>query len=231
MMSRPTNVSEALPAARSSQKADAACGTTSFFPVAAGSEWKAAFLEAQVDATPDGILVVDSHGKILLRNKRFNALFKVPPEIAGDGGDTKLLERVIAKTKDPAQFLERIRYLYAHPGETGQDEIELIDGTVLDRYSAPVLGRAGEYYGRIWTFRDITERKQLEAQFLRAQRLESVGALASGVAHDLNNILAPVLMAAPLLRDGAPDSDFRALAEMVEKCARRGADIIKQLLT
>jgi len=78
---------------------------------------------------------------------------------------------------------------------------------------------------------DLSEKKQLEAQFLRAQRLEGVGALASGIAHDLNNILAPVLMIAPLLRTTVQDADSRAMLDTIEGCAQRGADIIKQLLT
>ena len=78
---------------------------------------------------------------------------------------------------------------------------------------------------------DLSEKKLLEAQFLRAQRLEGVGALASGIAHDLNNILAPVLMIAPLLRTTVQDADSRAMLDTIEGCAQRGADIIKQLLT
>jgi PAS domain S-box-containing protein len=78
---------------------------------------------------------------------------------------------------------------------------------------------------------DITERKQLEANFLRAQRMEGIGALAGGIAHDLNNILQPILMTAPLLRETAGDPESREMLDTVENCAQRGANIIKQLLT
>jgi PAS domain S-box-containing protein len=78
---------------------------------------------------------------------------------------------------------------------------------------------------------DITERKQLEANFLRAQRMEAIGALAGGIAHDLNNILQPILMTAPLLRETATDPENREMLDTVESCARRGGDIIRQLLT
>ena len=77
---------------------------------------------------------------------------------------------------------------------------------------------------------DVTERKMLESQFLRAQRLEAVGTLAGGVAHDLNNILAPMLMAASLLKDSASSPRDREMLEMVERSAQRGAEIIRQLL-
>jgi PAS domain S-box-containing protein len=78
---------------------------------------------------------------------------------------------------------------------------------------------------------DITERKQLEANFLRAQRMEGIGALAGGIAHDLNNILQPILITGPLLRETISDPESRSLLDTVENSAQRGADIIKQLLT
>ncbi|MBI5802091.1 MAG: PAS domain S-box protein [Verrucomicrobia bacterium] len=78
---------------------------------------------------------------------------------------------------------------------------------------------------------DITEKKRLESQFLRAQRMESIGTLAGGVAHDLNNILAPIMMSAPLLRmDSLPPEDFERLLDTIETNTQRGSDIVKQLL-
>ena len=77
---------------------------------------------------------------------------------------------------------------------------------------------------------DITEKKKLEAQFLRSQRMESIGTLAGGVAHDLNNILAPIMMSAPLLRQGFKPRETEILINSIETSAQRGADIVKQLL-
>jgi PAS domain S-box-containing protein len=79
--------------------------------------------------------------------------------------------------------------------------------------------------------RDVTETRELEAQFLRAQRLEAIGTLSSGIAHDLNNILAPMLMATGLLRGDMKDPRSRELIAMIETGAQRGASIIRQLLT
>ncbi|HWL16889.1 MAG TPA: PAS domain S-box protein [Opitutus sp.] len=78
---------------------------------------------------------------------------------------------------------------------------------------------------------DITDRKSLEAQFLRAQRMEAIGTLAGGIAHDLNNILAPMLMAAGLLKENVTAARDREMLGMMEASARRGAEIIRQLLT
>jgi two-component system, cell cycle sensor histidine kinase and response regulator CckA len=129
--------------------------------------WKTALMEAQIEAAPDGILVVDGRARIILRNQQFLNLFKFPEAIAADDDDSKFLGHAVSRAKNPAQFTERIAYLYDHPDDLGRDEIELTDGTVLDRYSSPVRDKAGKYYGRIWTFRDITERKQAEASHAR----------------------------------------------------------------
>jgi PAS domain S-box-containing protein len=125
--------------------------------------WKTAFLEAQVSASPDGILVVDNHNKRILQNQRLIELFHVPKAIAEDNDDANMLRHVTAQVKNPEQFFERVEHLYAHPDEIGHDEIELVDGKFLDRYSSPVRDEAGNYYGRIWEFRDITESKRAEA--------------------------------------------------------------------
>jgi two-component system, cell cycle sensor histidine kinase and response regulator CckA len=78
---------------------------------------------------------------------------------------------------------------------------------------------------------DKTEDKNLETQLLRAQRLESIGTLASGVAHDLNNIFSPIVMGAELLRRAKPNSDNSALIKLIEEAGHRGVGIVKQVLT
>lgn len=78
---------------------------------------------------------------------------------------------------------------------------------------------------------DVTEKKQLEAQLLRSQRLESVGRLAGGIAHDLNNILAPMLIGPAMLREVCTDPERSSVLDMIESNAQRAANIIRQLLT
>src|SRR6266566_6734622 len=78
---------------------------------------------------------------------------------------------------------------------------------------------------------DITEQKKLEMQLLRAQRLESIGTLAGGVAHDLNNVLGPILMGAESLRGNATGEHAPAMISLIEESARRGSSIVKQVLT
>jgi PAS domain S-box-containing protein len=124
--------------------------------------WKTALLEAQVESSLDGILVVDCHGQRILTNQRLLTIWKVPQEIKNQKNDEALLQYMAGNAKNPGQFLEKVMYLYDHQDETSRDEIEFKDGMVLDRYSSPVIGRDGKYYGRIWTFRDITDHKRAE---------------------------------------------------------------------
>ncbi len=78
---------------------------------------------------------------------------------------------------------------------------------------------------------DITEQRKLEAQFLRSQRMESIGTLAGGIAHDLNNVLSPILMSLELLRQEMPSARSLRLLDMMETSAKRGAGMVKQVLT
>ncbi len=78
---------------------------------------------------------------------------------------------------------------------------------------------------------DVAAKKRLDDQFLRAQRLESIGMLASGIAHDLNNVLAPIILAAPVLREHATNPDDLRIISSLEKSAERGVDLVRQILT
>ncbi len=78
---------------------------------------------------------------------------------------------------------------------------------------------------------DITHKKQLETQFLRAQRMESIGTLASGIAHDLNNMLSPILMSVPLLKAKLSDERSLKVLSIVENNAKRGGNLVKQVLS
>jgi len=122
--------------------------------------WKTAFFEAQAESSHDGILVVNDKNQRILTNRRLIEMWDIPPQILADPDDTPLLAYVVSKTRNPEQFYQKVLELYAHDKETSQDTVEFLDGTVFERYTAPVIGRDGRYYGRIWTFHDISERTQ-----------------------------------------------------------------------
>jgi PAS domain S-box-containing protein len=119
-------------------------------------------------------------------------------------------------------------------GEVWQGEIvnKRKDGSLYteDMTITPVFSEEGkvEYY--IAIKQDITERKKLEDMYLRSQRMESIGAIASGVAHDLNNVLSPIIMSADLLIAKCEDPELLELYRMIKDGAKDGGNIVKQLL-
>jgi len=131
-------------------------------------KFKSALLETQREASIDGILVVDSAGKMISFNRRFVEMWGIPDEVIATGSDERALQSVRDKLADPQAFMARVQYLYDHRDETSRDEIPLRDGRTFDRYSAPVIGADGTHYGRVWYFRDITKRKQVEEALQRA---------------------------------------------------------------
>lgn len=96
--------------------------------------------EAQVDSALDGILLVDRHGEKIFQNQRHRELWKIPPHISEDYSEQ--LKFFIKHTKHPDEFLKKVSYLYSHTDEVVRDEVELVDGTILDRYSSPVHDKA-----------------------------------------------------------------------------------------
>jgi signal transduction histidine kinase len=104
---------------------------------------------------------------------------------------------------------------------------KLIWALVNARRATGPDGQPSYYEGFI---SDITEKKQLEEQFLRVQRLESIGMLAAGIAHDLNNVLAPIRMVAPLLSETRTDPGDMEVLRILETSAERGADLVRQIL-
>ncbi len=192
---------------------------------------KTAFFEAQVNSSIDGILVVSPEGKKTLQNQRVSDLFKIPPAIADGNDDATQVRWVTNMTKNPEQFVEKIVHLYSHPNEISRDEIELKDGTVLDRYSSPVVGKDGKYYGRIWTFRDVTGRRRIEARLFQSQKMETVGKLAGGIAHEFNSIMTAIIGHSELLLiDLPPESPLCKNARQIRQAADRAAALTRQLL-
>ena len=142
-------------------------------------EFRNILLSTQQEASIDAIPVVDENASILSRNRKFNEMWGIPPELVNEKVDEPILRIVSDLAVDSETFLRRVDHLYSHKDEASHDELLLKDGRIIDRYSAPMIGPAKSYLGRVWYFRDITERKRAEADLrFHKATLEETGRLA-----------------------------------------------------
>lgn len=125
-------------------------------------------LNATLESTADGILVVEPSGKIAIFNRRFLEMWRIPEEIVASRDDDQAISFVLEQLKFPERFMGKVRELYASPGEESFDVLEFKDGRVFERYSMPMRSE-GAILGRVWSFRDVTERKRVEETVVQAK--------------------------------------------------------------
>src|SRR5262249_54650056 len=105
------------------------------------------------------------------------------------------------------------------------------EGRIVRGQGEVVRDNAGRITRMVGTVQDITEQKRIEAEFLRAQRMDGIGAIAGGMAHDLNNALAPILMGIQIIRNKVADPQVQQMLTVMETNTHRGADMVRQVLT
>jgi PAS domain S-box-containing protein len=154
-------------------------------------------LEATIEATADGLLVVNRKGRVAAYNQRFLALWRVPTELARHRDDEKLLAFVLDQIEDPDNYIRRVRELYDNPDRESFDVLRFKDGRVFERHSIPQRVNT-EIVGRVWSFRDVTERERL---FRRAVFLADAARLLASL--EVEPALDSVAhMAVPSIGDG-----------------------------
>lgn len=183
---------------------------------------------ALLDVTSDAILVQDLDRQILYWNQGAERLYGWKAgEVLGKSTSHLVTEQAFPQLETAEAVLS----------QTGEWQGELQQLTKADQVitveSRWTLMRTADHTPKsiLIVNTDVTEKKKLESQFFRTQRLESLGTLASGIAHDLNNILTPILAAAQLLQMKAPDPHSQELLQLLEGNAKRGAALVNQVLS
>ena len=143
--------------------------------------------------------------------------------------DLALLAHVLEQLEHPEQFLSKVQELYSHPEAEAFDVLEFKDGRVFERYSIP-LRQDGAAVGRVWSFRDVTEPRNLEQRLLQTERLEASSTLA-GVAHHYKALLTVVGTHAELVRSGlSPVDPMRRELDEILEAAERASALSEELL-
>lgn len=136
-------------------------------------------LTAVFDSSTNGLLVVDSDGKIIMHNKRFADMWGIPKSVLDTHDDDKAISHVLNQLRNPDDFTRKVRELYAS-NESSEDVLEFKDGRAFERYSKPMF-IGGTRTGRVWSFHDITERNKKDAEFkANAKETEKMNRLMVG---------------------------------------------------
>jgi two-component system, cell cycle sensor histidine kinase and response regulator CckA len=182
---------------------------------------------ALLDISTDAIVVRDLANQILLWNKSAEKLYGWKAEEAIGKNLTQLLYDEPLPQQEIYQTLLEENYWHGELQKHTKSGKKII---VESRWTL-VRDEHQNAKSILVVDTDITQKKQIETQFLRAQRMESLGTLASGIAHDLNNMLSPILMSVPLLKAKLSDERSEKILSIVENNAKRGANLVKQVLS
>jgi diguanylate cyclase (GGDEF)-like protein/PAS domain S-box-containing protein len=152
----------------------------------------ASLLAATLESTADGLLVIDNSGKVTTYNQKFLSMWHIPESLAIKRDDKILLENVLSQLKDPGAFIEKVKQLYSQPEANSFDILEFKDGRVFERFSQPQrLGN--ETVGRVWSFRNVTDRRRVEEEQRRdretAQRLAEETAVIAEIGRLIGSTL------------------------------------------
>jgi PAS domain S-box-containing protein len=192
-------------------------------------------LNSTLDSTADGILVVSANGSVRSYNKKFQEMWRIPSAMlttpmASTSTDDELLRWVAPQLENDETFLEQVKKLYGSPAESSLDTLKLKDGRIFERYSQPQRIRS-KIAGRVWSFRDVTESQWLQEELRQAQKMEAVGRLAGGMAHDFNNVLMLISgYAAQMLEDAGLSESTKSLCKQLSAAIKRASSLTHQLL-
>lgn len=180
-----------------------------------------------LDQAQDAVYLVNNGGRIVYWNEAAKQLYGYAAQTAVGSDADELLQLSSDTSKEAIQTA-----IVADEAWTGERHATTADArqVIIEQRRTQIHDLDNHPSGQLVIDIDVTERRRREAQERRSQRLESIGTLAGGIAHDLNNVLAPIIMAARILERNIPGQDRQDLLQTIRLSAHRGAEMIKQLL-
>jgi len=194
-------------------------------------------LWAVLDGVDAAIMLANDKHEVLWANRKFGEFFGLEEKLATNGTGQRLgtlQEHINYWVADPYPFSDGENRIAADPDYAGPaEEIEISHPVrrTLQRFTTPVDDGRGERLGRLWVYYDISEQRQLEEQVIQAQKMETVGRLAGGVAHDFNNMLSVITINAELaMRESSGNDDLDGYLTDISQATQRAAALTRQLL-
>jgi PAS domain S-box-containing protein len=185
-------------------------------------------LRATLESTEDGMLVVDSNGKIVQYNKKFIDMWRIPEEVLASGEDNSALTYVKSELINPETFLENVKNLYSEPEATSFELLEFRDGRFFERYSQPQRIN-GKSVGRVWSFRDVTNRKKAEKDLIAAKEKAEEGdrlktAFLHNVSHEIRTPMNAIIGFSTLLNE--PDLSENDRQQYIDIIFQSGSQLL-----
>jgi len=191
------------------------------------AEDKVAEQAALLDKSQDAICVIDLSHRFTYWNKSAERLYGWSAKDACGKTADELLFR-------DRSYFDRAKKEVLEKGEWKGECCQVTSGdesVIVESQWTMVPDETGRPKSILMVNTDVSEKRKIEAQFLRTQRMESIGTLAGGIAHDLNNVLSPIMMSVEILKEKFKDDQSKRMLGILESSARRGADMVKQVLT
>jgi signal transduction histidine kinase len=200
--------------------------------------FKNTMLVTQQEASIDGLIAFNIDGSISSTNMRFYDLWQMDEDLTQS--PIGMLKSLMFRLDSPTSLVQTIRKFKSDRELVSNIEMPLKDGRIFDCYSSPMINDEGQYFGRLWSFRDMTEAKRIEKesqqmreQLSQASKMESIGHLTGGIAHDFNNILGAMMGYAELSQSKLVAEDNNPIfkyQDAILRSGNRAKEIIREML-
>ncbi len=192
---------------------------------------KESLLEAHINASCEAVIAISSEGDVWHVNRRFRQMWGIQASEVAPRCDAEVWPRILKQLDEPKSFLQSISTLSAHPLRVCEWQVPTRGGRTIDCFSAPIADEHGGCAGRIWSFRDVTDKQRLQEELHRTRRLASVGQFSASIAHDFRNLLVAMAGFSQMVGEALPAGDDaqRHVREIL-RAAQHGRSLVDHLL-